>query len=176
MSAKLLKLSRIGALVLGWLLVIGVVGSVWGIWGQYDVFSKGQQVPMWITGIVTEFKLAKALSSFFSNLGNASLAFLIAAVFRMIERRAPVGSESARRLMIVCCIAYVADAIAQICSINSGAHALLQFEIYRRIGMGFWFSFALGAIPLLVPILYAAAVFVLYTHFTRMVTFESEVA
>ena len=176
MSSKLLKLSRIGALVLGWLLVIGIVASVWGTWGNYNTYLNAQQVPMGISSIVTEFKLGSALGSFFSNLGNAFLAFLIAAVFRMIAKQAPVGSENARRLMIVCCLSYIAHVLVQICSFISSVHSLLQLEIYRRIGLGFWFPFALAVVPAFVPLLYAATIFVLYTHFARMVTFESEVA
>ncbi len=176
MNSKLLGLSRIGALVLGWLLVIGILGNVWGIWNQLDVYRSAQQVPPAISSIVTEFKLGNALSSFFSNLGNAFLAFLIAAVFRMIAKEAPVGRENARRLMIVCCLSYAADALAQICSFVSNVQVLWQLEMYKRIGPGFWIPFAMTVIPAFVPLLYAATIFVLYTHFTRMVTFESEVA
>jgi hypothetical protein len=176
MNTKLLKLSRIGALVLGWLLVIGILANVWGIWGNYNVYLRAQQVPTGISNIVTGFKLGNALGSFFSNLGNAFLAFLIAAVFRMIANQAPVGSENARRLMIVCCLSYVANVLVQICSFISIVHSLIQLGFYRGIGPGFWFPFALAVIPAFVPLLYAATIFVLYTHFTKMVTFESEVA
>ena len=176
MSKKLLKLSRIGALILGWLLVIGILGSLWGTWNQFDVYRTGQQVPAGFTDIFGGFKIWSALSSFFSKLGSAFLAFLIAAVFRMIARQAPVGNENARRLMIVCCLSYLADAFSQICSFISSVSVLLQLEMYRSMGLGFWFPVSLNAIPPLVPILYAATIFVLYTHFTRMVTFESEVA
>jgi hypothetical protein len=59
-----------------------------------------------------------ALSSFFADLGNALFAFLIAAVVRMIEKRAPVKHAYARRLMITCCLAYVAEAAVRFFSFS----------------------------------------------------------
>ena len=167
MNAKMLTLLRICALVLGWLLVVGIVANVWG---HFVVYRQAQMVPM----AFPQFNIATALGSFFSNFGNAFFAFLIAAVFRMIERQAPVGHENARRLMIVCCLSYVADALVRSCAFAASFPGTLQS--FGSFGWRFWIPYASTAIPVLVPILFAASIFVLYTHFSKMVTFESEVA
>jgi hypothetical protein len=166
MNAKSLKLLRIGALVLGWLLVVGVLA---GIWGRFVIYYQYEDH---FLGSVAQFSIVSAFDSFFSTLGNALFAFLIAAVFRMIEKQAPVGNENAKRLMIVCCLSFVADALVRFYS------SILTLTTGPRWAGGFdWLlPYSSIAIPVLVPILYAASIFVLYTHFTKMVMFESEVA
>jgi hypothetical protein len=101
-------------------------------------------------------------------------AFLIAAVFHMIEKEAPVGLENARRLMIVCCLSYLADALVGLCSfLLKLSEGLL---IFGDSGWRSWIPYAYTGVSPIVPVLYAAAIFALFTHFTKMVTFESEVA
>jgi hypothetical protein len=169
MHAYLLKLLRIGALALGWLLVIGVLAVVWS---QFDFYRGSQRIGAGIPIVAVQFDALSAFSSLFSSFGNAFFAFLIAAVVRMVEKQAPVGIEGATRLMIVCCLSYVAEALVRIGS------SILNLLAAPHLARGFdWLlAYSSSAIPALVPILYAAAIFVFYTHFTRMVTFESEVA
>jgi hypothetical protein len=170
MSTRSLKLLRICAVVLGWALLIGVWA---GIWGRYSFYRSAQNNSGFITAIA-QFDILSALSSFFSGFGGVFFAFLIAAVFRMIEKEAPVGKENAQRLMIVCCFSYVADALVLFCSfilkLSEG------MRIFSTAGWRSWIPYAATAVSPLVPVLYAASIFVLYTHFTRMATFESEVA
>jgi hypothetical protein len=92
----------------------------------------------------------------------------------MIEKEGPVGKESARRLMIVCCLSYVADALVIFCSFILKLSEGIQ--IFSASGWRSWIPYASTAVSPLVPVLYAASIFVLYMHFTKMVTFESEVA
>jgi hypothetical protein len=169
MNAESLKLLRIGALVLGWLLVAGVLV---GIWGHLAIYYQGQNDPTGFLRSVAQFDIVRALNSFFSGFGGAFFAFLIAAVFRMIEKQAPVGYENAKRLMIVCCLSYVADALVRFYSL------ILNLTTTLQLANGFEWLYrnSSTAITLLIHILYAASIFVLYTHFTKMVMFESEVA
>jgi hypothetical protein len=169
MNAKSLKLLRIGAMILGWLLFVGVSA---GIWGHLSIYYQAQNDPNGFLGSVAQFNIVSALDSFFSGFGNALFAFLIAAVFRMIEKQAPIGNEHAKRLMIVCCLFYVADALVQFYSLILALTTTLQWAK----GFDWLLPYSSTAIPVLVPILYAASIFVLYTHFTKMVMFESEVA
>jgi hypothetical protein len=170
MKTRSLQFLRICALVLGWVLVGSVLVSVMG---QFSIYLRAQDTPPGFLAIA-QFDIMKSLSTFFSGFGNALLAFLIAAVFLMIEKQAPVGSENAKRIMIVCCIAYLSDALSSFCSTILKLSELLQ--VLTPFVWGFWLQFMPMAIPVLVPLLYAASIFVLYTHFTKMVTFESEVA
>ena len=92
----------------------------------------------------------------------------------MIEKEAPVGKENAQRLMMVCCFSYVGEALVLFCFVILKLSEGMQ--IFTASGWRSWIPYASGAVTPLVPILYAASIFVLYTHFTKMATFESEVA
>ncbi len=169
MSPKSLRLLRIGALAAGWWLVVGVLA---GIGGSLAIYRQAQSDPSEYLRSVTQFNIASALSTFSSGLGDACFAFLIASVLRMIEKEAPIGKESARSLMIVCCLSYVAAALLRFCTLISNLTEALSYSK----GIDWLAPFSSTAIPILAPILYAASIFVLYTHFMEMVIFESEVA
>jgi hypothetical protein len=174
MNAKSLKLLRIGALVLGWLLIAGILED---IWSQLFLYSRVQKDATGFFGsTAAQFNLANSLGSFFSGLGNAFLAFLIAAVLRMIEKHAPVGNGHGKRLMIVCCVSYLAAALTGFCSSISKTSGVLRLQDFAKYFWWFWLPYSSTLITVFVPVLYAATIFVLYTHFTKMVTFESEVA
>jgi hypothetical protein len=170
MKSKSLKLLRISTLVMGWLVVAGVLA---GIWGRVALYYQGQSDPTSFLGsLAARFELLSALSSFFADLGNALFAFLIAAVVRMIEKRAPVEHEYARRLMITCCLAYVAEAAVRFFSFS----LILSRVLHAMNGVGTLGPHSSSATLVLAPVIYAVSIFVLYSHFTQMVTFESEVA
>ena len=165
MNIKSLKLLRIGALILGWILLITELLRVFRLSASLHIMAN-------IDGGVTA--IAFRISSIFSGLGNVFLAFLVAAVLRMIEKEAPVRGKNARRLMIVCCLSFLADAIVRSC-----AFILSLPDIMYFFGRPDWVSSIPNAyigLPPFAPFLYAASIFVLFTHFSKMVTFESEVA
>ena len=165
MNIKSLKLLRIGALILGWILLIT------GLLGVYRLSANYHNVLGFTT--VTEFGIILT-TRFFSGLGNVFLAFLVAAVLRMIEKEAPVSEKNARSLMIVCCLSFLMDAIVRSC-----AFILSLPDIMYFFGRPDWVSSIPNAyigLPPFAPFLYAASIFVLFTHFSKMVTFESEVA
>ncbi len=165
MKAKSLQLLRSCALVLGWLLFAVVLA---GVYGRVAIYNRGLSDP---TG---SFNLASALESFFFGSGGAFFALLIAAVVRMIEKQAPVEHEYARRLMIVCCLAYAADALVRFYSLLLRASVLLHPGL--PLNLWFWIPIVSDAVPVLIIVFYAASIFVLYTQFAKMVMFESEVA
>jgi len=159
MKSKLLGILQIGVTVFGWLLLAGVLAGVWGRVVIYDRIENA-----------AAFDFAGALDAFFSGLASAFLAFLVAAVVRMIQRESPAGNETARRVMIVCCLSYAASALVRI-------HVLASSPIIApQVAKGFGWMLTYSLTAVLSPILYAASIYVLYTHFTRMVEFESEVA
>ena len=171
MNAKLLMLLRIGASILGWLFVLGILLN---LLGQFDLYLYSQRVSTGFAGIAAQFDFVSALNSFLSYLGSAFFAFLIAAVIPMIENHAPVGIEMATRVMIVCCLSYLADALLRLWSFILNLSDVLPAS--ESFGWRFWLPYASTMIPVLVPILYATTIYIFYTHFVRMVTFESEVA
>ena len=171
MNNKSLKLLRICAVVLGWILLIGEWA---GILGRYNLYRRAQNNPEGFITAIAQFDILSALSSFFSGFGSVFFAFLIAAVFRMIEKEAPVGKENAQRLMIVCCFSYAAEAIVLFCAFILKLSEGVQ--IFSSSGWRSLVPYASTAVSPLVPVIYAASIFVLYTHFTKLATFESEVA
>jgi hypothetical protein len=169
MNKKSLQALQIIALVIGCLMVGSLVFDKITF---IETFYQGKSNPMgYAAAIVTEKDLPMLFIEFFLNFGHALLAFLIAAVIRMIVKQAPVGKETASRLMIVCCLSYTG---------TTGIY--LYYQILATIKFGYyWHSlFMPAAYPVMfktfLPVLFAATIFVLYNHFTKMVTFESEVA
>jgi hypothetical protein len=174
MKENTLRMLRVAGLILGWLLL---AGALMGVWNQVALYQWSDNDPPGLYGSVPfRFDFARALGSFFSIFGNAFFAFLIAAVLRMIERRAPVEDERAQRLMIVCCLSYVAEFVIKLGSFTLGLGDLSSLPLAGSHFLRFWIPCLVTAIPVLIPAFYAATILVLYTHFTNMVTFESEVA
>jgi hypothetical protein len=181
MKAKSLRILRICALIYGWLLVIDFTmreGYKSFYLFQYYRRMKGDSDLEYLHTFPLD--IMKSFESFFSALANAFLAFLVAAVFRMIEKQAPVRNETAKRLMIVCFLSYMASAI---CDVSSFINKLRnepgywQWPNFKGFDWLFFIPFTSSPfISLFIPVLYAVTIFVLFTHFTRMVTFESEVA
>ena len=164
MNIKLLKLLRIGALILGWILLITELWKVCLLIAYYHNFLN-------IDG--GGIALASRISSIFFGLGTVFLAFLVAAVLRMIEKKAPVSGSNSRRLMIVCCLSFLVDAIVRSCTFILSLPDIMYFFHSPDWVSSFPHYFGL---PPFAPFLYAASIFVLFTHFSKMVTFESEVA
>lgn len=172
MKTRSLKFLRICVLVLGWLLVTGVI---MGIWSRIVGYNLALNNPTsFIFVMPGRFNIGSALSSFFSGMGNAFLAFLIAAVVRMIEKQVPIGIEYANRLMIVCCLSYLADALIELYGLTR--YFLATLSLIHGFDFRFLSTYAAFSIPAIAPLLYAASIYVLYRHFTSMVQFESEVA
>jgi hypothetical protein len=172
MKTKSLKFLRICVLLLGCLLLFGILMEILSQTIRYN--QAQNDVTGTMTVLAGEFKLESAFESFFSGLGNVFFAFLVAAVVRMIEKQAVVHIEYANRLMLVCCGSYLANALIQI-------HFWIgSLFLTVKLTGGYHFAFlpteiAL-AVPSLVPVLYAASIYILYKYFTGMVQFESEVA
>ena len=172
MSKKSLKLLRIGALALGWVLL----GTI--LLESSGRFYISLRTPADTGGIVSTMAAFAYLRahgcSLFSGLGSAFFAFLVAAVLRMIEKEAPVGTKNARRVMIACCLFYLADG-----AVRTLFLIMSLSDIMNLLNRPNWVSLLPNAYigtPLFTSFLYAASIFVLFTHFTKMVTFESEVA
>ena len=171
MNVNSLKLLRICAFIMGWALLVGISAQ---IWGWINFYREALDYSEGFVAAVAEFDDLKSISNFLFAFGSAFFAFLIASVFRMIEKEAPHGQAIAQSLMIVCCFSYVADALVRFGSLIR--HFSEKMLVFNSPDLGSFLFSASSAVSPLVPVLYAASIFVLFTHFTKMVTFESEVA
>ena len=153
MKSKSLKALRIFALIVGWIMAIAsfVVTLLLVLIPKEELFE-----------LVMDNNMGEFINTLFTGIGNTFLAFLIAAVVRMIEKKAPIGKVIASRLMYSCCISYIAATIGEGYEIFLYCKALKIPLILSTL------SFT--------PLIYTVAIFVFYNHFTKMVTFESEVA
>lgn len=171
MKIKTIKLLRIGAFIFGWIILITVLLFEPGHFSNYYHMPAN---PDGRVTMIAKFGIIRTLSSFFSGLGNVFLAFLVAAVLRMIEKEAPIGVKNARRLMIAGCFFFLVDAIVRSCALILSLPDVMRF-FHRPDWVSLLPHAYMGPLPF-APILYAASIFVLFTHFSKMVTFESEVA
>lgn len=165
MNTKSLKVLRITALVIGWLLIVDFIRI------SLDTVNLPTDQLKYVSSSINNREIAYWA---FSKFGGIFLAFLISAVVRMIEMQVPVGKALASRLMIVCCLSYTAATFVRIYQVINeymgyGNYAFFNFY-YRTLLMH------ISRLPVFVPLLYAVSIFILYNHFIKMVTFESEVA
>ena len=159
MNNKPLRILRKLALTFGW------IGSVlFFLYGLASVLSPSKLL---VEYAMSYNNMGELITTIFTLFGHTFLAFLIASVVRMIEKQVPIGKDVASRLMYACCLSYIAAALGETYQI------ILYFRTFNY-PMGF--SIFPIIIQLLIPLLYATSIFVFYNHFTKMVTFESEVA
>lgn len=159
MNNKPLRVLRKLALIFGWIMSI-----VFFIAGMGTVLLPSKHL---VEHAMNYNNMGELIKIIFGLLGGIFLAFLIASVVRMILKQVPIGKAVASRLMYACCLSYIAAALGESYEI------ILYFKT---------FNYPLGIsifpiiIQLLIPLLYVTSIFIFYNHFTKMVTFESEVA
>lgn len=168
-SKKWLKTFWIAFQLVGWAILLNLVVEAIGVYRN--------EISMAEMGITTHREaiyLPAKLPYLFSMIGNAFFAFLVGSVFRMLELGRPVQIELAGRLLLVCCFGYGAEAVVRsyfwIIQCQSLWHVM-------SFSPALYFAQCLTSfVGILVPLLYAAAVFVLFKHFSKMLAFEAEVA
>ncbi len=165
--------------ILGWATLVLAVLSL--VTQGFNFFNPSQYMP------TPEFHFLKQMEIFFSTIGLAFFAFLISAVFKMILHKAPVNMEQTERYLILTCIGFAGEGLFAL----SGWLQSTAYVFSRMIGdWGTIVSdpmlFALSDGTLLlghlislftnfIPFVYAISVYVLFKHFSQLVTFESEV-
>lgn len=118
------------------------------------------------------------------DLTQAFFAFFMSAVFGMIFHRQPVGSQRAERFLIITCCGFVLESLIRV-------YSTVEFAIRQGLLCNLVENPILNCGPLantlqivshmtvlasaLSPLLFAITIYVLFRHFTRMVTFEAEV-
>lgn len=123
-----------------------------------------------------EFYFLKQVRILFSSLSQAFFAFLVSSVFDMIFHRKPVRSQQTQAFLVLTCIGFVGEgAIGLISWFKSTFSVLPQFNVSSGVEILSFISYFVGLIPNLISFVYAITVYVLFTHFSKLVTFESEV-
>jgi hypothetical protein len=160
--------------IIGWaaltLAVFGIAIEV------YQYFSPHEDPTLHINLSKYDFNFLRSLKVLFSSIGQAFFAFLVSAVLGMIFHRAPVRTQQTERFLILTCIGFVGEGIIGVIS-----WVQLLYELFSHTsfsGIIGWLSmgtYLLNFVQSLSSFLYAATIYILYKHFSRMVTFESEV-
>jgi hypothetical protein len=121
-----------------------------------------------------EFSFVRSASALLSSVGAAFFAFLMSAVFGMLFHRAPVESQKAEAFLVLCCLGFAGEGVVRIVSWGLWLR-YASFDLSSALG---WLSVSSTLLSLcmhLVSLVYAITIYVLYRHFYRLVSFESEV-
>jgi hypothetical protein len=128
------------------------------------------------------FSFVTPVQAFFSGIANATFAFLMSAVFRMIRKGKPVRMAQAEKFLKLCCGSFLILGVMNV--ILFIQRTILDLEAEFSAGSSYVqlrdhaLSFLTHTIALteyLTPFFYAVTIFVLFHHFSKMVAFESEV-
>jgi hypothetical protein len=117
-----------------------------------------------------EFFFLNQTRVLFSSLGQAFFAFLISSVFGMILQKAPVRMQQAGKFLRLACIGFIGEGI-----LNLMGWARIGFVLPMELDVLTLLTYALSVFPVLNSFVYAITIYVLFKHFSQMVTFESEV-
>lgn len=123
-----------------------------------------------------EFYFLKQMRILFSSLGQAFFAFLVSSIFDMIFHRAPVRRQQTESFLIITCIGFVGEGLLG--SISWAQSVLYIFPTFAKStgpDLLSALSYLLSLFPNLISFVYAITIYVLFRHFSQMVTFESEV-
>jgi hypothetical protein len=120
-----------------------------------------------------EFHFLKQVRLLFSSVGQAFFAFLVSSIFKMIFHRAPARSQQTRAFLTLTCIGFAAEGLFGLITwIQIATYMLGQSNAWGPLSV---ISYLLSLFPSLVSFIYAVTIYVLYEHFSKLVTFESEV-
>lgn len=121
-----------------------------------------------------ELQVLKSVGDIFSHLSEAYFAFLVSAVFGMVFHRAPVRSVQAERFLLLTCTSFFVEGIFNLIGwVQTGVYlTYLDFSWMGVLGFG---AFILGVFPAVISFVFSISIYVLFRHFSQMVTFEAEV-
>src|SRR5690606_37844090 len=102
--------------------------------------------------------------------------FLVSAVFGMAFKRAPVCAHQTESFLLLACIGFCGEGLIGIIGwVQSAFHFFPTYDYSSGLGI---FSAATNLLSIfsnLVPFVYAVTIYILYRHFSKMITFEAEV-
>lgn len=177
----LLKLHKLFFLV-GWVNLVGALGAV-GMALHDFILGPTSDKSVLRFYPQSNFVFLEQTSSLFSYSGIMFFAFLIGSVFKMLAHKKPMDLERAHRFQKLCCGSYLLqsifiilhcfDKIPSIYSYNTCA----KFECGAKLALLLNGSYLINVVNDTVPpLLFASSIYVLFNHFSKMISFEAEVA
>lgn len=156
--------------IVGWAVLVLTVGTI--AFQTYDYFQPSTGLIQWPK---KEFDFLHQTRILFSAVGQAFFAFLVSSIFGMIFQRAPARTEQTEIFLKLTCIGFAGDGILGLISWIRSA-----FYIFPQTMKSGWeilsgLSYLLSVFSILISFVYAITIYVLYRHFSQLVTFESEV-
>lgn len=122
------------------------------------------------------FYVMPQLTNLVVYMTQAFFVLLVSHVFSLIRGGVEKRYEYGQRLMMVTCFGF---ALHGVMSFGSWIHTMATLPPSNAFSGSMQFlmaaSYCVSALGQLMPVLYAITIFVLYRHFVKMVTFESEV-
>jgi hypothetical protein len=123
-----------------------------------------------------DFYFLKSARLLFSAIAQAFFAFLVSSVFDMIFHRAPVRSQQTESFLLLTCIGFCGEGLIGIIGwAQSAFYILPQSDFSSGLGILSVATYLLSIFSSLISFVYAATIYILYRHFSKMVTFEAEV-
>ena len=168
MNARLVKRLQIFFWLAGWaILVLGVANAGLPFIREYIFNSNTSFAHIY----KNDFSVVISFQQIFSAIGEGFFAFLTSAVFGMIFRKEPASRQTERFLNLTC-LGFLGSGVLSLYSWFTIIGPMMGQEAPNAFYLA---SYAFGLIPPLTNFVYAIAVYVLFRHFSQMVTFETEV-
>ncbi|MBK7844190.1 MAG: hypothetical protein IPJ71_10920 [Bdellovibrionales bacterium] len=161
-----------------WLGYLMLAAAVFAIFTTAKEFARTDIVmPDGVTPANTDiFYLMPQVTNLIVFLTQAFFVLLVSHVFSLIRGGTEKHYQYGQRLMTVTCVGFVLHGLL---SFGSWVHTMLTLPPSNTFSGSMQYlmtvSYCVSALGRLMPVLYAITIFVLYRHFVKMVTFESEV-
>lgn len=123
-----------------------------------------------------EFYFLKSARLLFSSIAQAFFAFLVSAVFDMAFKREPVRAQQTESFLLLTCIGFCGEGLIGIIEwVQSAFYIIPQYDFSSGLGILSIATYLLSIFSSLISFVYAMTIYILYRHFSKMVTFEAEV-
>lgn len=155
--------------VLGWVTILIATASM--AFQAYNHFNPPPEI--WPK---KDFSIVTQLHRLVSTMGQAFFAFLVSSIFGMVFHRAPIKKQQTEAFLTLTCFGFIGEGIFGIIDwIQFGVLVLPNFDLSTSLGWMSIFNHLLNIFPNIISFVYAITIFILFRHFTNLVTFESEV-
>lgn len=158
--------------IIGWSILVLAAASI--AMEAYDHFKPASGgLSQWPK---KEFYFLKSARLLFSSIAQAFFAFLVSAVFDMAFKRAPVRAQQAVSFLLLTCIGFCGEGLLSVIAwAQSLFYILPQSDFSSGFGVLSAATYLLSIFSSLIPFVYAVTIYILYRHFSKMVSFEAEV-
>lgn len=122
------------------------------------------------------FSFLHSMQLLFSGIAQAFFAFLVSAVFGMAFKTSPIQKQQTEAFLILTCLGFCAEGFIGLASwIKMIIDILPHFDYSSFFGALSLTGYLLSIFGNLISFVYAITIYILYKHFSKMVSFEEEV-